>query len=99
MKNTQELIAEIKNIKDELESRFDVKKIGIFGSYVREQQNEKSDLDVLVELKKDSKLSLLGLCIFEDWLSNILGVKVDLVLKSTLKPKIGKRILKEVIYL
>ena len=99
MKNKQELINEIKKIKSELETKFDVKEIGIFGSYASGEQNEDSDLDVLVELKNDSKLSLLGLCIFENWLSEVLGVKVDLVLKSTLKPQIGKRILKEVIYL
>ena len=61
MKNKEEIIQEIKKIKSELESKFDVAEIGIFGSYVRGDQTETSDLDVLVELKSDSKLSLLGL--------------------------------------
>lgn len=99
MKNKEKIIKEIKKIKSIIELNFDVESIGIFGSYAREQQNENSDLDILVELKKESKLSLLGLCKFENWLSEKLGIKVDLVLKSTLKPKIGKEILKEVIYL
>lgn len=99
MKNKQEIIDKIKKIKSELQSKFDVEQIGIFGSYVHDEQTLDSDLDVLVELKKDSKLSLLGLCVFENWLSEFLGIKVDLVMKSNLKPKIGERILKEVVYL
>ena len=99
MKNQDEIIEKLKQFKLELKSKFDVEQIGIFGSYVHNEQNSDSDLDVLVELKKDSRLSLLGLCVFENWLSELLGIKVDLVLKSSLKPKIGKRILKEVVYL
>jgi len=99
MKNKDEIIEELKKIKSELKSKFDVEQIGIFGSYVHNEQNSESDLDVLVELKRDSRLSLLGLCVFENWLSELLDIKVDLVLKSSLKPKIGKRILNEVVYL
>lgn len=99
MKSKNEIIKELKKIKSDLQSKFDVDKIGIFGSYVHNEQTSESDLDVLVELKQDSKMSLLGVCIFEDWLSNFLGIKVDLVMKSSLKPKIGEQILKEVIYL
>lgn len=99
MKNTKVIINKIKKIKSELQAKFDVETIGVFGSYIRNEQTSDSDLDVLIELKKDSKMSLLGICIFEDWLSKFLGIKVDLVMKSNLKPKIGKRILDEVIYL
>lgn len=99
MKSKNDVINEIKRIKSDLQSKFDVEQIGIFGSYIHDKQTDDSDLDVLIELKKDSKMSLLGLSIFEDWLSEFLGIKVDLVLKSTLKPKIGKKILDEVIYL
>lgn len=99
MKNKDDIINEIKKIKTVLHSKFDVQQIGIFGSYARGEAKENSDLDVLIELKKDSRMSLLGLSIFEDWLSDKLGIKVDLVLKSTLKPKIGKKILDEVVYL
>lgn len=99
MKSKKEIIEKIINIKSELETKFDVQEIGVFGSYVRDEQTIDSDLDILVELKKNSKLSLLGFCAFENWLSDFLGIKVDLVMKSSLKPKIGERILKEVIYL
>jgi len=75
-----------------------VKEIGIFGSYVRGEEKGRSDLDVLVEFEEDAKLSLLDVVGLEIELSDLLGVKVDLVEKKNLKPRIGERILKEVIY-
>ena len=84
--------------REELKERFRVKEIGIFGSYVRGEEKEGSDLDVLVEFEEDAKLSLLDVVGLEIALSDLLGVKVDLVEKKNLKPHIGERILKEVIY-
>jgi hypothetical protein len=93
----------IKNIlarhKKELKDRFRVKEIGIFGSYARNEQGKKSDLDILVEFQENAKIGLLRFINMENSLSDLLGVEVDMVTKSALKPKIGKHILKEVIYL
>ena len=83
--------------KEELKEKYGVKKIGIFGSYVREEYKEKSDLDILVEFKEDAKIGLLKFVNMENYLSELIGVKVDLVEKSELKPRIGKHILKEVV--
>ena len=84
--------------KEELRERFKVKEIGIFGSYVKGKQKERSDLDILVEFEEDAKLSLLDVVGLEIELSDLLGVKVDLVEKKNLKPYIGRHILKEVVY-
>ncbi len=84
--------------KEDLIARFKVKELGIFGSYVKEEQKEGSDLDVLVEFEEDAKLSLLDVVGLELELSDLLGVKVDLVEKKTLKPYIGQRVLEEVVY-
>ena len=93
----------IKNIlvrhKKELKERFQVKEIGIFGSYLRGEPNHKSDLDVLVEFQKNAKLSLLDVADLEITLRQLLGVKVDLVEKKFLKPFIGQHILNEVVYI
>ena len=89
----------LKEHKEELEEKYEVKEIGIFGSYVREEYKEKSDLDILVEFKEDAKIGLLKFVNMENYLSELIGVKVDLVEKSTLKPRIGKHILKEVLLL
>ena len=84
--------------RKELREKFKVKEIGIFGSYVKGAQKEGSDLDILVEFEEDAKLSLLDVAGLEIELSDLLGVKVDLVEKKNLKLYIGKYILNEVIY-
>ena len=93
-------ISEIKaKIKDELEylrEEYKVKEIGIFGSYVRGDVEKDSDLDILVTV--DLSIDLLAFIELEHYLSEKLGIKVDLVMKDALKPYIGKQILKEVIY-
>jgi len=95
-------LKEIKEIllrhKENLREKFSVKEIGIFGSYVRGEHKERSDLDILVEFEEEAKLSLLDIVSLEIELSDLLGVKVDLVEKKNLKPYIGQRILKEVVY-
>jgi predicted nucleotidyltransferase len=78
----------------EIKEKYSVSYLGIFGSYVRGEQTSESDLDVLVEF--DEKPGLFEYIELEDYLSDLLGVKVDLVMKSALKPNIGKRILNEV---
>lgn len=95
---------DIKNIKEKLKNsaqflkeRFLVKKIGVFGSYSRGEQTRKSDIDILVEFIEEP--SFFKFIRLEDYLTNLLGIKVDLVMKNSLKPNIGKHILEEVIYL
>jgi len=79
----------------ELSKEYNISYLGIFGSYVRGEQKEDSDLDVLVEFSKTPDLfEFIGL---KQDLSDILGVKVDLVMKNALKPAIGERILEEVV--
>lgn len=77
-----------------LTERYQVESLGVFGSYVRNVQREDSDLDLLVTFRRTP--SLLQLVDLENYLSDLLGVKVDLVMKENLKRRIGKRILKEV---
>ena len=74
-----------------LAERYGVETLEVFGSYVRSEQKRDSDLDVLVAFKEDP--SLLTYIAIENYLSDLLGIKVDLVMKDSLKPKIGERIL------
>jgi uncharacterized protein len=83
--------------KSFLQERYNVREVGIFGSYVRREQRETSDVDVLVEFSEIP--SLLKFVNLENYLSDNLGVKVDLVHKGGLKPRLGERILAEVVYL
>jgi predicted nucleotidyltransferase len=78
-----------------LATQYRIKSLGLFGSYVRNEQKPTSDLDILVEFKEAP--SLFEFIRLEHQLSDLLGVKVDLVMKDSLKPAIGKRILQEVV--
>lgn len=98
MKNTKHIIKKLEELKPTLEERFQVKTIGIFGSYVRGEQNKKSDIDVLVEFANDAHIGLLKYLGMEIFLSEQLGVKVDLVAKDGLKPTLKDSVLSEVVY-
>ena len=80
-----------------MQKKYKIKEIGIFGSYVRGEMNKKSDIDILVEY--DEVPDLIVFIDLKYYLSDLFGIKVDLVMKSALKPNIGKRVLKEVVYL
>ncbi len=97
MKTLEEIKPWLEQNKSLLQDRYKVRELGIFGSYVREEQTETSDLDVLVDFFETP--SLLKFVNLENYLSDNLGVKVDLVHKAGLKPRIGERILAEVVYL
>ena len=97
MNNLNEIKQTLREQKPYLAERFGVKIVGVFGSYVRQEQRPDSDLDLLIELDRPPKISLIGLVELEDYLSQTLGVKVDLAIKTNLKKRIGKRILQELV--
>nr|WP_321429651.1 nucleotidyltransferase family protein [uncultured Methanolobus sp.] len=78
----------------ELEEEYNVSYIGLFGSYVRGEHTLESDLDVLVEFSKTP--TIFSFVHLENYLSDSLGIKVDLVMKDALKPNIRKYVLNEV---
>jgi len=97
MKTLEEVKQWLAQQKPLLQERYKVRELGIFGSYVRQEQTATSDVDVLVEFSETP--SLLKFVNLENYLSDNLGVKVDLVHKAGLKPRLGERILAEVVYL
>lgn len=94
-------LPEIKQIlhrqKKMLAEEYGIVDIGLFGSYVRAEQNAESDLDILVTLTESPTIDLFDLVRLQDELTLLLGVQVDLVLKHNLKKRIGQRILAEVV--
>ncbi|MES1025484.1 nucleotidyltransferase family protein [Gloeocapsa sp. BRSZ] len=76
--------------------QYQVTKLGIFGSYAREEQTIDSDLDILIDY--DKAPTLFQLVELRDYLSEQVGLKVDLVTKNGLKPRIQARVLSEVVY-
>jgi len=73
--------------------RYGVKRVGLFGSCVRGDMKEDSDIDILVEIEKD--ISLLDFVGLKLEIEEALGRKVDLVEYSTIKPSLREKILKE----
>ena len=96
MKTSKEIALIIQRNKKELREKYGLQKIGIFGSYARDEQDKKSDIDMLVEVKRP--MGFVKFIKLEQYLSRLLNAKVDLVTPKALKPYIGKRILKEVRY-
>ncbi len=97
MKTFEQIKSTLAEHKEELRQKYKIKEIGIFGSYVRGEQKKQSDIDILVEFEETANLSLLDFIGIENYLSDILAIKVDLVEKHTLKPRIGKHVLEEVV--
>ncbi|PIU56097.1 MAG: nucleotidyltransferase [Chloroflexi bacterium CG07_land_8_20_14_0_80_45_17] len=95
MKTVDEIKSILAQHKEELRDRYKVKEIGIFGSYIRGEQREKSDLDILVEFEKPIGLEFIELA---EFLESILEVKVDLVSKGAVKSNRWKYIEEDLIY-
>ena len=88
-----ELLEQLKELLPKLQDQYHVQSLEVFGSYVRGNEKKDSDLDLLVVFDKIP--TLFKFVELENFLSDHLGLKVDLVMKDSLKPTIGKRILEE----
>lgn len=87
----------IKEQLPELQNRFYVSRIGIFGSSARGDERESSDIDILVEFSET--VDLFQFIDLKLYLEMLLGRKVDLVTENALKPRIKDKILREVVYI
>jgi len=88
-----EALMQLKSMLPLLREKYHVRTLEVFGSYVRGEEGDESDLDLLVTF--DEVPTLFQFVALENFLSDELGVKVDLVMKDSLKPAIGKYILEE----
>ena len=96
VRNKEEVLVMIRNHQEEIRE-LGVRRCGFFGSFVREQNTEQSDIDILVEFEPGQKTfdNYMQLAFF---LEELLGRDVDLVTVESLSPYIGPHILKEVEY-
>jgi predicted nucleotidyltransferase len=94
-------LVEIKKIltkhKAEVQEKYKVSELGIFGSFVRGEQRKRSDIDILVEFGELPDVFLL--IDLEDYLRKILKKKVDLVRKGAIRPELKEIISREVVYI
>ena len=90
-----DITKKLDELKPVLQNKYNVKRIGVFGSYARDEQGEESDIDLLVEFNKPVGLKFVSLKMF---LEEALNKKVDLVTKNALRKEMKEDILKEVKY-
>ncbi len=91
----REIIDSIKSLKEDIRKKYRAEVVGIFGSFVRGEEKETSDIDVLVEFDGDADLfDFVGLSIF---LEERLGRKVDVVPRDTVRAELKEIILKEAV--
>ena len=74
-------------------SEYGIKKIGLFGSYAKERQNEESDIDIFAEFEKPIGLKFIE---FTEYLESILGKKTDVLTPEGVKGIIVKRIAEDI---
>lgn len=97
MTTRENIISRLKTHKSEL-SKYGISNIGLFGSYVRNEQSSGSDIDLLIDFEpgKENFDNYMAVCdLFEDLFKN---EKVEVVTKNGLSKHIGPKILKEVLY-
>lgn len=97
LKNLEDIKKILSAHSAELRDKFKIREIGIFGSYVRGEQNRKSDLDILVEF--DKTVGFFEWIDAEDYIASLLKTKVDLVPKENIRRELRDIILREVVYL
>lgn len=95
MKTFEEIKESIKQCRQELEEKYKVKSIAIFGSYIRGEQNENSDIDILVEFKEPVGFEFFRVARF---LEELFEAKVDLVTPDAIKPNRRKYIMEDLTY-
>ena len=92
-RSLDELLGKLRGMLPTLRAQYRVNTLEVFGSFARGEERADSDLDLLVTF--DEVPSLFRFVALENDLSDSLGIKVDLVMKDSLKPNIGKYILEE----
>lgn len=93
---TKQVVDFLRSRKDYFAQEFTLKKIGIFGSYARDEADEESDVDIVVELEKPDLFYLIGI---KQEVEEGLGVKADVVrLRDKMNKTLKQRIEQDVIY-
>ncbi|MCK4805208.1 MAG: nucleotidyltransferase family protein [Spirochaetes bacterium] len=95
MKTREDIEATLRKNIPFLKEKYNVDKIGIFGSYIRGEESKESDIDILVDFENPIGWEFIDL---KEFLEEILNKKVDLVTVKALKPRLRENILKEVVY-
>jgi uncharacterized protein len=97
IQNKTQAIKKLQDNKQILEKRFGVKEVAIFGSYVKNTQHKHSDIDILVSLKQ-SHVNFDNYMELKFYLAKIIGRKIDLILKDSIREELKPAILNSAVY-
>ncbi|QCI29052.1 nucleotidyltransferase family protein [Caminibacter pacificus] len=92
-----EVLRYIKENKNRFEKEYGIKKIYLFGSVARGEDNENSDIDLMVEFDTDKNITIFELMMFEEEMKNKFGRKVDVATKDMLKPIVYNYVQKDLL--
>ena len=95
MLTLQNILEKLKQHKPELQRKYPVTRLGVFGSYARGEATEKSDIDIAVEINSPMGLDFVEMA---DEIEALFGIKTDVVLKRSIKPKYLTNVEKDIIY-
>ena len=95
--NRSEVIEKLASFQDE-QKEFSVKDLDLFGSYAREEEDEQSDLDILVEFEAGAQVGLFEFARLRRRLCELLGREVDLVTRDAIRPEMKDQILREAVH-
>lgn len=96
-KTIEEIISTLNSFRENIRKEYKAEVIGLFGSYVRGEQKETSDIDIIVRFLDDASLfDLVGLA---DFLEEELKIKVDIVPIDTIRKEIKEDVLREAVYI
>jgi len=98
MESKKEIISFLRKNKNYFQEDFHITKIALFGSFAREEQGEESDVDILIELKKNTPNIFELKTKLREYLKNKFNREVDIAREKYLKPCNKEEILKEAIY-
>lgn len=96
-KTIEEIISTLNSFREIIRKEYKAEVIGLFGSYVRGEEKETSDIDIIVRFLDDA--SLLDLVGLADFLEEELKIKVDIVPIDTIRKEIKEDILREAVYI
>ena len=95
MKTLNEIIQALQSVKQKLKDEYGVLSLELFGSYIRNEQKEDSDIDILVVFDEAKYPSYFGLIGIQNFLEDLLNANVDLIPKDSIKPRYKKYILND----
>ncbi len=95
MYTLEAIIEKLKKHKPELQKKYPVSRLGVFGSYARREATEKSDIDIAVEINGTMGLSFVAMA---DEIENLFGIKTDVIPLRSIKPHYLQYVEKDIVY-